>query len=142
MRVGDIISRINGAEFADQLGADMELRRAKSGAAIAYEGMRGLEPLVLHVTLARFGFPLSQLIFSLTGFAFMVFGLFLIFKRPDLVSARTIGGQFLLLGFAIAVLLIRREPDPTLFVRARSVLIVYALFSGRHWECTGRWFFR
>ena len=47
----------------------------------------------------------------------MLFGVFLIFKRPDLVSARTIGMQFLLIGFVSAILLIRKEPDPTVFVR-------------------------
>ena len=130
MRVGDIISRINGVGFTDAQDADATLRRGKSGTTTLYEGLRGDNRIVLHVMLARFGFPLSLLIFSLTGIAYMLFGAFLIYKRPDLVSARTTGWLFVLIGFVISVLLIRREPDPTLFVRGRLILMIFALYFG------------
>lgn len=130
MRVGDIISRINGVGFTDAQDADATLRRGKSGTTTLYEGLRGDDPIVLHVMLARFGFSLSLLIFSLSGVAYMLFGTFLLYKRPDLVSARTIGWLFLLIGFVISVLLTRREPDLTPFVMARLVLGTLALYFG------------
>ena len=130
MRVGDVISRINGVGFTDAQDADATLRRGKSGTATLYEGFRGTDPIVLQVKLTQFGFPLSLLIFSLTGIAYMLFGAFLINKRPDLVSARTIGWQFLGMGFVISVLLTRREPDPTLFVIGRLLLGTLALYFG------------
>ncbi len=130
MHVGDLISRINGVGFTNEQDADATLRRGKSGTTTLYEGLRGNDPLVLHVTLAQFGFSLSLLIFSLAGVAYMLFGTFLLYKRPDLLSARTIGWLFLLLGFVISVLLTRREPDVTVFVLARSILGTFALYFG------------
>lgn len=130
MRVGDFISRINGVGFTDAQDADATLRRGKSGTTTLYEGLRGNDPIVLHVMLARFGFSLSLLIFSLAGLAYMLFGAFLLYKRPELVSARTIGWLFLLIGFVISVLLNRREPDLTLFVMGRLVLGTFALYFG------------
>ena len=64
------------------------------------------------------------------GVAYMLFGTFLIFRRPDVSAARTIGLGFLLVGFVFSVLTIRREPDPTLFVVVREILMVFGLFIG------------
>jgi serine phosphatase RsbU (regulator of sigma subunit) len=130
MQVGDVFSRINGAGFTDSQKADVALRRGRSGSMVLYEGFRDARPLSLPVMLARFGFPLAQLIFSLVGVAYMVFGIFLISRRPDVVAARTIGVGFLLIGFVLSVLLIRREPDPTAFVVCREILMVIGLFVG------------
>ena len=130
MRIGDIFFRINGAKFANAGEADVVLRRATSGSATLYEGLRDAEPLTLPVRLARFGFPLSQLMFSLMGVAYMVFGTFLLYRRPDHVAARTIGAGFLLIGFTFATILARREPDQTAFVIAREILMALGLFVG------------
>jgi hypothetical protein len=95
-----------------------------------YDIVRNGQPMSLTVTLARFGFPLGLLVLWLTGLCYMGFGAFLVFRRPELIAARTIGYAFLLMGFAITVMWIRGEPDPTWFTRGREVLTVLAAFLG------------
>lgn len=130
MRVGDIIVRINGQEFLGAQDADVLLRRAQSGHVIIYDVLRDLHPLPLPVTLARFGFPLSLLILSLSGLVFMGIGAFISMKQPDAFPARLLGVGYLLLGFAIAILGLRRDPDVTVFVLLRFIVLVLSLYFG------------
>ena len=44
MRIGDLISRINGAGFTNSAEADAVLRRGKSGSVTLYEGFRDARP--------------------------------------------------------------------------------------------------
>jgi phosphoserine phosphatase RsbU/P len=130
MLVGDIIERINGQKFGNAQEADRILRRAQSGGSFTYEVLRGRKRLTLNVVLAAFGIPLATLVFSLAGIAFIGIGAFIALKRPRLVAARLLGLGFMLIGFIIAVWLIRRDPDPTLFVTLRATGIALALFFG------------
>ncbi len=130
MRVGDFIVRINGKSFGNAQEADAILRRGESGVATVYDIVRDGKPLSLSVTLARFGFPLALLVFWLTGLCYLAFGSFLLYQRPGLAQARSLGLSFLLMGFVIAVVAITREPDPTWFTRTRDVLITLAAFLG------------
>ncbi len=130
MKVGDFIVKINGQTFRTAQEADLILRRGTSGAAIAYEIVRQGEPLQLSVTLARFGFPFLLLAFFLTGLTYMAVGTFLLLKRPTIPAALSIGYWFLLLGFALSVVTMRREPDPTWFTVVRDVLVVLSGFLG------------
>jgi serine phosphatase RsbU (regulator of sigma subunit) len=130
MKIGDVIVRINGKRFKDAQEADANLRRGTSGAPTFYDIERGGQPASLPVTLARFGFPLPLLALWLSGLCYIAFGSLLVFRRPDLVAARTLGFMFLLIGFVTAVAWIKREPDPTWFTRSRDVLLVLAGFLG------------
>ncbi len=130
MRVGDIIVRINGAEFSSANEGDVLLRRAQSGHAIIYDVLRELKPVPLPVTLARFGFPLSLLVLSLSGLVFMGIGAFIVLKRPDAFPARMLGLGYILVGFAVGILGLRREPDMTFFIAVRSLLLLIALYFG------------
>ncbi|MGA9119987.1 MAG: SpoIIE family protein phosphatase [Bacteroidota bacterium] len=130
MLVGDIIVRINGKEFANAQAGDVLLRRAQSGHPIVYNVLRDLQPLPLTVTLARFGFPLSSLTFSLSGLLFLAVGSFIALKRPELLPARLLGLGYILTGFAVAVVGNRREPVVDLFVALRWIALVFAIFFG------------
>lgn len=128
MKVGDIFTRINRSGFGDSQEADAVLRRGTTSTATLYEGFRGTEPIALPVMLARFGFPLQLLVICLTGVAYMVFGLFLLLRRPDLEVVRALGSSFLGMGYVLAIMMIKREPDPSAFTVLRDVMGVWALF--------------
>jgi serine phosphatase RsbU (regulator of sigma subunit) len=130
MLVGDIIVRINGKEFANAQEGDVLLRSAQSGHVIIYDVLRDLTPVPLPVTLARFGFPLSVLILSLSGLLFMGVGAFIVLQRPKLLPARLLGLGYLLIGFAIAVIGNRRESVLTTFVAARWLAMVLSIYFG------------
>jgi serine phosphatase RsbU (regulator of sigma subunit) len=130
MQIGDLITRINGQTFSTDQEADRILRRAQSGGSFTYEVLRGRSRLTLNVVLAAFGIPLANLIFSLAGFVYLGIGAFIALKRPQLIAARLLGIGLLLLGFVMAVWMIRRDPDPTLFVIFRAGGIAAAIFFG------------
>ncbi len=130
MHVGDVIVRINGQAFKDAQEADRILRRAQSGRAYTYEVLRGASQLTLWVTLAQFGFPLAPVVLSLSGVIFLGFGSFIALGKPNLKPARILGLSFILLGFFVAIAGVRREPDVTLFVGFRAVLLFLSMYLG------------
>ncbi len=130
MRMGDIIVRINGDAFANAQEGDVLLRRAQSGHVIIYDVLRDLVPIPLPVTLARFGFPLSLLILSISGLVFLGTGAFIGLKRPGITAARLLSLGDITLGFVIAIIGIRREPDVNPFIAARWVAMVVSLCFG------------
>jgi serine phosphatase RsbU (regulator of sigma subunit) len=130
MKVGDIIVRINGQEFKEMYEADRILRRGQSGRATVYEVIRGSEKLNLQVVLARFGFPLALLILSLSGFVYLAVGSFIALRKPQLKAAILLGTGFLLIGYFLSIIVIRREVDPSFFASMRTLLMIPALFFG------------
>ncbi len=130
MRPGDVIVRINGQSFTGAFEADKILRRAQIGREFTYEVIRGTERLTLTVVLARFGFPVSILFLSLSGIVFLGTGAFISLSKPKLKAARLLGLHLILLGFVIAVAMIRREPDVTFFVGARGIAWIFSIFFG------------
>ena len=130
MKVGDLILRINGEGFKDAQGADLILRRGQTGKSITYEVLRRNEPITLQVTLARFGFPLALLIFSLSGMCMMGIGAFIVLKRPQIPAARSVGLSLLLLGYFFTVLLIRRDAYPNWLISVRDATVLIAFLSG------------
>ncbi len=130
MRVGDIIVMINGDTFSNAQEGDVLLRRAQSGHVIIYDVLRDLVPMPLPVTLARFGFPLSLLLLSISGLVFMGIGSFIGLKRPDMLPARLLSLGYITLGFVIAIVGIRREPDLSIFIAGRWIAMVVSSFLG------------
>jgi serine phosphatase RsbU (regulator of sigma subunit) len=130
MMVGDLIVKLNGKTFGDVKEADAILRRDQSGHTILYEVIRGNELLTLHVTLAQFGFPLAVLMMTLSGICMMGVGAFIMLKRPQLRAARIVGLGLFAFGYALAVLLIRRDVDSNLFVIARDISVGIAMLGG------------
>ena len=130
MKVGDLILRINGKEFGDKFQADAIMRQGQIGKGIAYEVLRADRTLMLNVTLASFGIPISLLVIFISGCVYLATGIFLSLKRPGLKAARLTGLAFLLLGFFIVVTFIQRDMVVDAFVRLRGFTLACALFGG------------
>jgi serine phosphatase RsbU (regulator of sigma subunit) len=130
MKLGDFILRINGRGFSTASEADRVMRSGMSGESNTYEILRNGTPLTLNVVLARFGFSLMAISFFLAGIVFVALGTFLGLKRPGFFSVRMMALWMVSLGFFIAVLTIRREPEVTPFVIAREVLAVLGGYLG------------
>ncbi len=141
MRIADAIVRINGSACANATEADVQLRRAQSGRTINYEVIRGAQQLTLQVTLARFGIPIGRLMLFLTALAFMGFGSFVAFKRPSMRGALLVGLSFLMLGFGISILVIRREVDQTGFALIRNAIMLACVAFGLATWGEGRAYF-
>jgi serine phosphatase RsbU (regulator of sigma subunit) len=155
MKAGDLIVRINGKGFNNVFQADSIMRQGQIGKSIAYEVLRANQSFILNVTLASFGFPISLLVFFLSGLLYMTVGVFLAIKRPNLKAARLTGLAFLAMGFFMVVTLLQRDFSNDLFVRARQFTMVCSLFVGlalifhsRHYfpkerpELLSRWWIR
>ncbi|HTR81884.1 MAG TPA: SpoIIE family protein phosphatase [Bacteroidota bacterium] len=130
MKVGDLILRINGGGFNDVLEADSIMRRGQIGKTIEYQVLRAGKVLMLNVTLAAFGFPISLLVVFFSGLLYMGTGAFLSFKRPHLNAARLTGIALMLIGLFIICALIQRDFTPDLFVRLRTFTMIVALYFG------------
>jgi serine phosphatase RsbU (regulator of sigma subunit) len=92
--------------------------------------VRGPERLELQVVLARFGFPLALLIFSLSGFLYLAVGSFIALRKPQLKAALLLGWGLMLIGYFLSIIVIRREADPSFFATMRALLMIPALFFG------------
>jgi len=130
MKVGDLLVRINGKTFTNAASADIIMRQGQIGKTIIYEAIRNNEHLTLNVTLASFGFPFALLILSFSGMFMMGVGAFIPLRRPRLKAARAVGVALLLLGYAVAVAGIHREPDLTPLLRIRDFLVGFSILAG------------
>ena len=141
MKIGDLIVRINGKGFKNVLEADSIMHRGQIGKSIEYEVLRANRTVKLNVTLAAFGIQISLFVVILSGLLYMMTGLFLSFKRPQLKAARFTGLTFLMLGFFMVVLLLLRDSSNDLFVRVRGVTLVCSFFLGLALEFHSRHYF-
>ena len=130
MKAGDLILRINDQSFRSIFQADSILRTAQAGKILDYEVLRNNEFRILHVTLAPFGFSVGFLVMFFTGIAYIAMGLFLGMKRPAVRPARLLGLGFLLIGFAVSVVLIQRDLDSPGFVTARTIVMAFSMHLG------------
>jgi sigma-B regulation protein RsbU (phosphoserine phosphatase) len=124
MKIGDLILRINEQEFKTAIEADRILRLDQIGKSLKYEILRNNRFVELNVKLAKFGIPISVLIFCLAGVLWMCIGGFIIISRPNIVAARLIGSAFLFVGFFMSVLIqTQRDYDQTPFVIIRNIIM-------------------
>ena len=110
MKVGDLITKINGQTFNNANDADRLLREGEAGKSSDYDVLRNNVVLRLHVTLAPFGIPMYLLLLGTACIIFVSAGIFLAFTRPQYAAARLLGFSFLSLGFSLGMILIRRSP--------------------------------
>ncbi len=131
MKVGDLILRINGQEFENEIEADRILRLGQIGKSLKYEILRNNQFVDLSIVLAKFGIPISLFLFSLCGLIWMMIGTFIAISRPNILAARLVGLGFLFIGFFIAVLVVRRDffVTPEVVVRNTIVGISFVLGS-------------
>jgi serine phosphatase RsbU (regulator of sigma subunit) len=140
MKIGDLILRINEQEFKTAIEADRILRLGQIGKSLKFEILRNNRFVTLNVELAKFGIPISLLLFSLSGAFWMCVGGFIIISRPNLIAARLIGSAFMFVGFFMSVLLVRRDFDITPFIIVRNTFMnggflfgVIAMFHASHY---------
>lgn len=130
LQVGDLIYRMNGRGFKDDLEADRILRQAQSGSTIAYNVLRDNRNLTINVTLARFGLNLSTLALFFTGMLFMGTGAYVAIQRPTIRGAQLIGLGLLLVGYFIAVVITRRDATADSVALLRDLLVFPAFYFG------------
>jgi len=130
MKVGDLIVRINGKSFKNAAEADLVLRSGETGKTIAYEVIRNNRTLTLQVKLAKFGVPLAQFFFYLSGLVFLGVGAFLTIKQPEIRAIQLVGLALQFIGFFMTVLFNRRGIEPGAFPFVRDLTMVVALFVG------------
>ncbi len=126
MKVGDLITKINGKSFSDVWEADGIMRSARAGKTIEYEIIRDNETVTLHVTLARFGFDTSVLIAFICGLIILSVGIFIALKSPQFKAARLIGLSMLFFGFCITASLGVRFSIKDSFVILRILTLFIA----------------
>jgi serine phosphatase RsbU (regulator of sigma subunit) len=122
MQVLDRIVAINGQKFTNSQEADLLMRQGQSGKALDYDIVRADVPMRLHVTMAAFGFPLPVLIMSLTGLVIFAVGSFILLKRPQLIAARLVGLELVLIGFFFSMVYVQRDVGASWFSLMRSVM--------------------
>jgi serine phosphatase RsbU (regulator of sigma subunit) len=128
MKVGDLITRINGQTFNNVGEADRILRSGQIGKTIDYDVLRNGEPLTLHVTLASFGLQFAFLMFIITGLCFVAAGTFIAEARPGFVAARLLGLFLLALGYFMIIAVINRGVESPLLVAIRTWSLPISLF--------------
>jgi serine phosphatase RsbU (regulator of sigma subunit) len=121
MQVGDLIVAINGQTFSTIQEADRLMRLGQSGKALEYAILRDGAPMTLQVTMAAWGFPFGIIVLVASGLLWMATGLFFGLSRPEYPGARLLGLFFVLMGFGITVIALRREPTFDLFVVVRDI---------------------
>ncbi len=121
MKVGDLITRINGQTFKNVNEADQILRKGQIGKTIEYEVFRNNQLLTLHVTLASFGFPIGFLLFVISGLLYMSIGTFLVEARPQFTAARLLALFFMAIGFIMVSSPIQRGLDSQFLIIARNI---------------------
>ena len=99
MLPGDIILSINDRSFDNVYEADRLLRNEFENKELKYTILRDDEIIELNVKLAQLGFNLDLVVKVIGGILFYLFGIFLLMKKPGLVSARLFGYFFVLAGF-------------------------------------------
>jgi len=130
MRVGDLILRVNGKEFNSAVEADVILRQGQIGRSLTYEVLRGNQLIPLHVTLARFGISFCLLVLCLSGLTYVVFGSILALARPRIKAARMLGLGFILVGYFVSILLIRRDVGTNAFTIIRNISLLASAYLG------------
>jgi len=130
LKVGDLIIRINNQEFKSALDADKIMRLGQIGKSLKYEVLRLNKYVELNVVLAKFGIPVSILIFHLSGIIFMAIGFFIAVSRPNIFAALLIGFGFLLTGYFMTLAPVRRDFGDSTFIAIRQILFWGSLAIG------------
>jgi serine phosphatase RsbU (regulator of sigma subunit) len=128
MKLGDLIVRINGKSFKNANEADAILRSGQTGKNLIYEIIRDDKEIHMPVTLAKFGIPFSLLLLTVAGLTYLTLGGFIALKRPSIRAARLTGLWMMMIGYAIAVIAVRRELDQSGFLFARNLMMVLSIY--------------
>lgn len=105
LKIGDIIYKYNGMRFTDALDLNNETlldKNSSSGRVLNYEIIRSNESKIIKVEIAKIGIKIPFLILILSSIIQIVFALFLIYKKSELISIRLTSIFLFLCAFTIS----------------------------------------
>lgn len=105
MRVGDVITRINGQGFSTMQEADDVMRQSGADRETVYDVLRGGEALSLNVRLAAFGVSFGRAVLVLVGLLYVLSGMTLALLRAHIKAARYLGLAWMGVGVLVTQLL-------------------------------------
>ena len=97
IKVGDIITKVNGYDAKDATFTDRIMRFSSNNGIISYELLRDNLFITVKVYLANFGIQFIHLVCIFTGLLFLIFGLLIGMTRPYIRSARVLSITFMVL---------------------------------------------
>jgi serine phosphatase RsbU (regulator of sigma subunit) len=106
LRVGDVITAVNGTQIEDRFEANDYLVRGRGGEVLEYTILRNGKQMVLHVTTADYGLPLYFIALTFTAVGFLLCGAWVFLRRTQYPVARLFGWTMLTAG---AVLLFSKD---------------------------------
>lgn len=101
IKVGDIITKINGKTFRSAVEADLIMRSLKADTDFKYQVLRNNTEFDIRIRLAKYGISFAMFFYFVSGFLFIGLGLFLGLTRPKFIAARLSGLALLFVGFSI-----------------------------------------
>ncbi len=103
LRVGDVITAINGKPVKDKFDANDYLLRSRGGEPLVYSIVRDDRNLDVTIYTAEYGLPLFYLAHILIGLAFMAVGTWVFIRRFRQPVARLYGWSSLVVGFTLLI---------------------------------------
>lgn len=103
LRVGDVITAINGKPVKDKFDANDYLLRSRGGEPLVYSIVRENRNLDVTIYTAEYGLPLFYLAHILIGLAFMAIGTWVFLRRCRQPVARLYGWSSLVVGFTLLI---------------------------------------
>ncbi len=125
LRVGDRLVKINGVEIRSSMHAQSFLDRAKPGDSLVYTIERDGRIFDVKVNLALAGVFIWQMALFVTGFLFLLFGLFLILSQPEDGKARLLALSVMMLAlFFMNIQVARNIHEQPWYYRMFGLLLV------------------
>lgn len=109
LRVGDVITEVNGNPVKDRFDANDYLVHGHGGEVLEYTIDRDGRELLIRVTTADFGLPIFILALTLTGMVCLICGAWVFLRRPHYPVARLFGWTMLAAG---AIMIVTKDVSP------------------------------
>lgn len=103
LRVGDVITAINGNPVRDKFDANDYLLRSRGGEPLIYGIERDGKRMEITIYTAEYGLPLFYIALILTGLAFISIGTWVFLRRYKQPVARLYGWSHLCFGFTLLI---------------------------------------
>jgi serine phosphatase RsbU (regulator of sigma subunit) len=124
LRVGDRLVKINGEEISSASHAQSFLDRAKPGDSLTYTIERDGRIFDVNVQLALAGVRLWQVALFLTGFLFLLYGIFLAVSQPGNGKARLLAFGSLMFAFFMMNVHVAASLQHIWFYRIFIILVI------------------
>ncbi|MFH1050829.1 MAG: SpoIIE family protein phosphatase [bacterium] len=106
VKVGDYFVKVNGESFKNALEANDYIIKGEKGSYLRYEILRDNKTFECQIQIVRFQVSINFLLLFIIGLIYLIFGVVLSQSRPEIKTARLLGGAFILIGYYISAFLI------------------------------------